>query len=128
MNVAAKIKQRRLQMLVHSYLYYEFDTNIITDGVWSKWAKELADLQNKYPEIAKEVRYADLFKDWDGSTGAHLVYDEATIAKAKYLLEHKDETPNKMVQRQTRKESGEDSKRKTNIEQRSNSVSQRRLF
>ena len=52
LKIAELILQRRLQMLVHSYIYYELNDNIISDNTWSKWAVELADLQNKYPEIA----------------------------------------------------------------------------
>ncbi len=117
-TIAERIQQRRLQILVHSYLYYELDTNIISDEQWSKWARELASLQNTYPEIAEVVYYADLFKDWDGSTGTHLVYDAPTIRKAKYLLEHKNETPNKMVFKQAGKTSGKTVERKTNSKQR----------
>ena len=74
--VAEKIRQRRRQMLVHSFLYYELDSNIIDDHTWSMWGVELAELQKKYPKESAEVEYADLFKDWDGSSGAHLIYDD----------------------------------------------------
>ena len=47
-TVAEKIRQRRRQMLVHSFLYYELDSNIIDDYTWSKWGVELAELQKKY--------------------------------------------------------------------------------
>ena len=110
-------------MLVHSYLYYEMDNNIIDDATWSKWAKELAELQQKYPKEAREVEYANLFKDWDGSTGTHLVYDEWTINKAHYLLRLKNEQTNKVLFKPTREESSKDSKRKTDSKLRS-----KRLF
>lgn len=85
-TVAEKIKQRRRQMLVHSYLYYEKDTNIVSDAQWIKWAKELEQLQTRYPDVAKEVECAEQFADWDGSSGAHLVYDNQIIAVAERLL------------------------------------------
>ena len=72
-------------MLVHSYLYYELDANIISDHQWSKWGVELAELQNKYPKEASEVEYAEQFKDWDGSSGAHLKYDDSIISIAMRL-------------------------------------------
>jgi hypothetical protein len=52
----------------------EFDTN----------ARELRDLQNKYPDIAAEGEWAKEFEDWDATTGFHLplenpwVYSMAT--------------------------------------------------
>lgn len=84
-TVAEKIRQRRRQMLVHSFLYYELDSNIIDDHTWSMWGVELAELQKKYPKESAEVEYADLFSDWDGSSGAHLVYDD-TIKSIAYRL------------------------------------------
>ena len=51
LKIAEKIQQRRVQMLVHSYIYYLMDDNIVADHKWSAWATELADLQNKYPNI-----------------------------------------------------------------------------
>ena len=75
-SISEKIRQRRRQMLVHSFLYYELDSNIIDDYTWSKWGVELRELQKKYPKESAEVEYAELFKDWDGSSGAHLVYDD----------------------------------------------------
>ncbi len=93
--VACKIQQRRLQMLVHSYIYYRMDDNIISDNQWSAWAKELVELQKAYPEIAKKVAYAEDFKDFDGSTGFDLpLDDEWVIIKATelYKFNKKKET------------------------------------
>lgn len=87
LQVAELIQQRRLQMLVHSCLYYELDTNLITDKTWGDWAKELAQLQVEYPNISAQVIWADAFKDWDGTTGAFLpLHDEWVMQKAHQLL------------------------------------------
>lgn len=85
----AKIQQRRLQMLVHSYIYYVLNDNIISDSTWNKWAHELAALQKKYPKTSKKVPYYKQFKDWDGSTGAFLDFDNNIAGKAEYLLDMK---------------------------------------
>lgn len=67
-------KQHHLSAIVSQY------------SIWSKWAVELADLQNKYPEIAKTVKWSEAFKDWDGSTGAFLpLHNEWVITKAYQL-------------------------------------------
>lgn len=87
LKIAEKIQQRRYQMLVHSYIYYEMNENIVSDSQWSKWAVELADLQKKYPEIASQVRYANDFADWDGSSGAFLTYvDKSNIVMIAHRL------------------------------------------
>ena len=85
--VAELIQQRRLQMLVHSCLYYELDTNLISDKQWGDWAVELVKLQTDYPAISKEVRWAEEFKDWDGTTGAFLpLRDEWVMKQARRLI------------------------------------------
>ena len=94
LKIAEKIQQRRYQMLVHSYIYYELNQNIVSDSQWSKWATELADLQVKYPELAKNVVYATDFEGWDGSSGAFLDYS----AKPNIIM-----TANRLLDRHTPK-------------------------
>lgn len=86
LEIAQLIQRRRLQILVHSYLYYEEDMNIISDHTWNKWAVELVNLQKKYPEIAEKVIYSEQFMDWDGSSGAYFTFNESTIYRASILL------------------------------------------
>lgn len=85
-DIAELISRRRRQILVHSYLYYELNTNIIDDGTWSQWAKELSDLQNAYPEIAKTLPLHDEFKNFDYSTGCNLDYNKSWVVRAANLL------------------------------------------
>lgn len=87
-KVVELIKRRRLQTLIHSIVYYSFDENIISDAEWSRRAKELCELQEKYPAESKEAPLYDIFKDFNYSTGAGLVYmaDDAAVGKAKYLI------------------------------------------
>lgn len=86
-TIQEKIRQRRRQMLVHSYIYYQLDQNIVSDSKWSQWAMELVQLQKEYPKEAVKVEFADMFKDWDGSSGAFLTYDDNIISIANKLLE-----------------------------------------
>lgn len=85
-DIVELIHRRREQMLVHSYIYYKLNDNIIDDATWSKWAMELQELQNTYPEISKQVDDYELFESWDGSTGAFLKFSTRVKNKAKYLL------------------------------------------
>ena len=90
LKIAEKIQQRRLQMLVHSCIYYEMDQNIISDKKWDEWAKELRQLQADYPDISKQVIWYEAFKDWDASTGAFLpLKDEWVVNKAQKVLGRK---------------------------------------
>ena len=85
--IKALILRRRLQVWVHSMIYYNLNANIVSDAVWSRWAEDLECLQTMYPELASEVEYADVFEDFDHSTGANLPTDNERInSKAAYLL------------------------------------------
>lgn len=87
LKIAELILRRRRQMLVHSYIYYERDENIISDKQWSEWGVELAKLQEQYPHIASQLDWADDFEDWDGSTGAFLpLKDYRVVNKGEQLL------------------------------------------
>lgn len=99
LKIAEKIQQRRYQMLVHSYIYYEMNENIISDSKWSKWATELAELQTKYPSIANTVVYAEDFADWDGSSGAFLTYADKPniVATAERLLQNKSKQKKPLI-------------------------------
>jgi len=89
--VADKILRRRLQLLVHSCIYYNLDDNIVTDKKWNDWSNELIQLQANYPEISSTVDWYDAFKDWDGSTGAFLPLDnEWVVNTATRLLKNKN--------------------------------------
>lgn len=86
-KIIAEIKRYRLQVLIHSCIYYRFNTSIISDAEFDKRACRLAELQKKYPEESKEVAFYEEFKDFDGYTGYHLPYSyPGIVAKAVYLL------------------------------------------
>lgn len=95
LKIAEKIQRRRYQMLVHSYIYYELDKNLVSDSQWSKWAMELVELQSKYPGIAEKVPYAKDFEDWDGSSGAYLTYRDKPniVITANRLLQESESKP-----------------------------------
>ena len=56
LKIAELIQRRRLQLLIHSCLYYNMDTNIVSDKKWDEWARELVKLQ-KQEEIDKQKDY-----------------------------------------------------------------------
>lgn len=85
--VAKLIARRRRQLIVHSVIYYKLGESIIGDYDWSMWAKELVELQEQYPNIAKTCPYAEAFEGFDGSTGMDLPLDDPwAIKKAHELL------------------------------------------
>lgn len=87
-KVCELIKRRRLQMLIHSIVYEQFNESIISDRQWDIWAKELYDLQEKHPKESRKVWGCDIFYDWTGDTASIIANraDEKAIGKAKYIL------------------------------------------
>lgn len=83
-SIPEKIKQRRAQMFVHSFIYYKLNDSIISDDLWQSYVSELVALQAHY--TLPIGFYDDVFKDWDASTGYHLPADNWVINKAFYLL------------------------------------------
>lgn len=99
--IADKILRRRFQMMVHSYLYYEMNTNLITDRQFDTWGRELVKLQADYPEISKQVEYYEAFANWDASTGFDLPKDER-IQHIAWRLTHCSQS-NNTIQKVPRK-------------------------
>lgn len=88
-EIAELIMQRRRQIWIHSIIYYELNDNIVSDAQWAKWALELTDLQNEYPELSKSLPFYDIFKDFDYSTGYTLpLRDPDKMATAEWLLNY----------------------------------------
>jgi len=58
------IKRRRLQILVHSFIYYRLNDSIISDDTFDRWATELINLQKDYPEISRATVHYEAFKDF----------------------------------------------------------------
>lgn len=82
---ASTIVQRRIQMFIHSYLYYVLDRPIVSDHQWQAWANELRMLQRNHPKLAIHF-YDEDFADWDGSTGMHLPQYVWIVDRAHHLL------------------------------------------
>lgn len=87
-DIQELINRRRRQILIHSFLYYRLNTSIVSDATYDQWAKDLAQLQMKYPEIASEGVYSDSFKDFSESiTGFNLpLSDPWVVSRAMYIM------------------------------------------
>jgi len=84
--IAELIKRRRLQILIHSCIYYLLDTNIIDDSVFDTWAKELEQLLKDYPGLYSD-RFDSAFDTWDSSSGFDLpLRDPWVYGKAEYMV------------------------------------------
>ena len=91
-KIKADILRKRQQILVHSCLYYRFDTNLIEDYQYDRIGKSLAELQIKYPELSKEVEYKYKAFETFGQEGWCSGYklptsDPDVVRKAKRLMD-----------------------------------------
>ena len=61
-------------ILIHSYLYYELNTNIWTDKHYDEVSKQLTIMQNNFSKnwIKNKTQYGYVFYDFDGTTGFDL--------------------------------------------------------
>lgn len=95
-QITELIKQRRLQVLVHSCVYYEFNESIVDDATWTKWAVELERLQAAYPDIAMQVEWAAEFNGFNHSTGYNLpLQNPWVVSKAIQLMRWHEERKDK---------------------------------
>lgn len=82
------IKRRRLQLIVHSAIYYHFNSNIVSDNKYDGWTHELVALHKQYPDYSD--RYDEYFDNWNGETGYHFPKDDHILSIADGLLRTHD--------------------------------------
>lgn len=83
------IRRKRLQLIIHSFIYYELNDNIWPDDKWQAVADELTTLQKEYPH---NIGLYDVeFKGWSGSTGFHLCRIAEMRHKAESILKYHKE-------------------------------------
>ena len=85
-QAAELINRRHFQIALHSTIYYLYDTNIIEDFQYDKLCRDLVELQKLYPKEVRKSPLYEAFKDFDGSTGFHLVNRLNFEHKALYML------------------------------------------
>jgi len=97
-SVVETISQRRYQILLHSCIYCKLNSSVISDHEYDAFAKELAELQIKYPQDSKNARYYEEFKNWNtdypknfNPSGYDLDYNTPKIiAKAEWSLDYNE--------------------------------------
>lgn len=63
-------------IIVHSYIYYALDSNVISDKEYDSKSKVLVELKNLYPDEWVNSEYYEQFgDDYTGATGFTL-YDD----------------------------------------------------
>lgn len=68
-TTTTKIELLQWWIVIHSILYYDYDTSLVEDRVFDMNEVQLAKLMKDHPKEAKLSKYAYAFKGFDGSTG-----------------------------------------------------------
>lgn len=120
-------KLNRLERLVllHSIIYYELESNVISDYDYNKLTRLLAKKVQQYQDTKlKDTMYYYVFKDYtDGSTGFDLFFKlnkkdkEYLIDLARMVLGHYEAKQNKSYKKEKVMKS-----KKATVEQNSNSI------
>lgn len=87
-TIVEKINQRERQIYMGSYLYYEMNTNVISDSAFDKRMVELSQLREEYPDEFRQSEFYKDYKDWEEGSGAFLKYDRPSIRKMAKVLYH----------------------------------------
>lgn len=80
------MNRRQNQLLVHSFLYYQLDKNIISDYTFDLWSSELAKAMKDYPSLAERTFHYKFFKNFDGSSGFDLPFNHPEVQNRAYRL------------------------------------------
>ena len=63
-------------IIVHSFIYYELDYNVLSDGQYDCKTKELVLYKNEHPDLWRKSEYYKQFgDDYNGATGFTLYHD-----------------------------------------------------
>jgi len=87
MTPLQELNHRERQVLIHAYLYYKLNKNIVGDDLYDHFSFDLDRLIKKYPEDFKKSVFYESFKEFNPSSGYYLNYDQPWVRdKAFWLL------------------------------------------
>lgn len=90
-TILERVNQRRRQILVHSFLYYQLNTSKVDDHKYDSFVNDLIDLQAKYPEIAEQGIFADEFRGFQTGDSFKLPYSHPDVQQWAYKFLHSSE-------------------------------------
>ena len=81
------IKRLRLNVILHSCIYYEFNENLWDDHTFDHKCKELVKLLGENPGAYSD-RFDKYFEGWSGASGFHFPHrDPWVLGKAQELIQ-----------------------------------------
>lgn len=83
--IVTKIELMQRMVIVHSIIYYELDSSVVSDVKYDKLARKLAKMKDTYPEEWRRSQYFYCMRDFSSSTGFDL-FGRLNEHDKKYLL------------------------------------------
>jgi len=81
-----KIELLQKWLIIHSIIYYELNTSVVSDAMYDQNSNQLIELIKADRQSFRSSRWYRIFKDFDGSTGFDL-YSKLS-SKEQNELEH----------------------------------------
>lgn len=72
-KVKEEMWRRQQQFLMHSYVYYVLDDNLIPDAQYDWLCKRLAELMDRFPEVAAGLPYTPICQGLDDSASGYYI-------------------------------------------------------
>jgi len=63
-SIKQKIEMLEKWLIIHSIIYYELNTNIVSDYMFDMNAKQLLEYKKQYLDIFKQSKWYYIFKDF----------------------------------------------------------------
>lgn len=82
-DLKTKIDFLQRKIILNSIIYYEFDSNLISDREYDLLCKQLVRLSREYGDTS-DTQYGYAMYDFDGSTGFD-IYGRLTRSDREYL-------------------------------------------
>lgn len=67
------IDRLQRQLIVHSYIYYELNSNIWADSLYDSKMREMEEIIQKHPKDFLLSTFHNIFKDFSPSSGYNLI-------------------------------------------------------
>lgn len=88
-SIEERIDHLERMVLLHSFIYYQLNNNLVSDTKYEEFCRELEKLIKEQPEIFKKSVYYKIFKTWNRCTGMDFKYPQEIQNVAFRLMDNK---------------------------------------
>ncbi len=85
-TIQDRIELLERSILVHSYIYYELNENVLADYKYDRNTRQLLSLKKAHPDVFEKSRYYKYFTDFESGTGFDLMSKVRKDAKLYFKI------------------------------------------